>query len=210
MFPRWSAVVTVALAAALTAGCSGGSKGGSEAPRTARPTPLAAIDPGTVRIARGQFCDRVPGAEVRRALGAAPDADQQWGNGDPVPSEPASGVTGSSSGDVGHELGCAWSTTSGSTARAWVFARPVTAGLARTLVAQAAHRQGCTSSQESVFGGPALLQTCTQAGGAERVRRAGLFGDSWLTCELSGPAATHPRARLDAWCAATVAALAVS
>jgi hypothetical protein len=171
---------------------------------------LTRLDLATVQVARAQFCDRVAADEVRRALGAEPDADQTWGNGDPVPSRDAAAAAASSSGDVGHELGCAWTTTGGAAARAWVFARPVTAGLARTLVAQAAHQQGCTSSQESVFGSPALLQTCTQAGGVERVRRAGLFGDSWVTCELSGPPSTHPRARLDAWCAATVAALDVS
>jgi hypothetical protein len=213
MFPRSSAVVAVVLTAALAAGCSGGNKGASSTPTTARPTPLAKLDLATVQVARAQFCDRVAQDEIRRALGAKPDADQSWGNGDPVPTAAPTGsatAPATDSGDVGHELGCAWTTSSGSAARAWVFARPVTADLANGLVAQAARQPGCTSSAETVFGHPALLQTCAPAGGPERVRRAGLFGDSWITCELSGPPATHPRARLDAWCAAVVAALDVS
>ena len=213
MFPRWSAVVAVALVPALAAGCSGGDRSGADKPATARPTPLAKLDAGTVRIARATFCAQVSATEVRRALGAKPDADQQWGNGDPVPSSAPSNsgtspATGSptGSGDVGHELGCAWTTTAGAAARAWVFARPVTPDFARTLVAQAAHARGCTAEQAAHFGNPTLLQTCTE-GGVERVRRAGLFGDTWLTCELSGPASTRPRARLDEWCAAVVASL---
>ena len=206
MSPRWSAFVAVALVAVLAAGCSGGDKPRAD-PATARPTPLAKLDTGTLRIARATFCDQVAPAEVRRALGAKPDADLHWGNGDPVPSTGPGGST-TGSGDVGHELGCAWTTTAGSAARAWVFARPVAADFAGTLVAQAGHQSGCTAAPARSFGSPAVLQTCTQAGGTERVRRAGLFGDTWLTCELAGPAASRPRARLDDWCAAVVAALA--
>jgi hypothetical protein len=213
MFPRWSALVAVALAAALAGGCSGGDKGSTDASATARPTPLAKLDTGTIRIARATFCDQVSSAEVRRALGAKPETDQHWDNGDPVPSAGPDGSgppQASTSGDVGHEVGCAWTTTAGAAARAWVFARPVTADFAATLVAQAGHEAGCTAQQAPHFGAPALLQTCTRAGATERVRRAGLFGDTWLTCELAGPATGHPRARLDDWCAAVVAALRTS
>ena len=199
-------LVAVLLTAALTAGCSGGDKSTTSAP-TARPTPLAKLDAARIRVARAAFCDRVGTGEVRRALGAEPDTDESWGNGDPVPSPSATGSAGS--GDVGHELGCGWTTSTGTAARAWVFARPVTAQLAGTLVAQAGRRPGCTASQDGVFGRPAVLQTCTDAAGTARVRRAGLFGDTWLTCELTGPTASRPRTRLDAWCAAVVAALDV-
>ena len=211
MSPRWSAFVAVPLVAVLAAGCSGGDKPRAADPATVRPTPLAKLDTDTLRVARATFCDQVSPAEVRRAVDAKPDADEQWGNGDPVPSTGPGGSgtgSGTGSGDVGHELGCAWTTTAGSAARGWVFARPVASDFAGTLVAQAGHQAGCTAAPARGFGTPTVLQTCTQAGGTERVRRAGLFGDTWLTCELAGPAASRPRARLDDWCAAVVAALA--
>jgi hypothetical protein len=207
MSPRWPVLVAALLFVALTAGCSGGGQPSATA-TTVRPTPLAKLDAGRVRVARAAFCDRVSADEVRRALGAEPDADESWDNGDPVPPQDGAGSAGGS-GDVGHEIGCGWTTSAGATARAWVFARPVAADLATTLVKQAGRRAGCAASQDHVFGRPALLQTCTLAGDTARVRRAGLFGDTWLTCELAGPAASRPRARLDAWCAAVVAALDV-
>jgi hypothetical protein len=207
MSPRRPVLVAALLSAALTAGCSGGDQP-STTPTTARPTPLAKLDAGRVQMARAAFCDRVSTEEVRRALGAKPDTDEGWGNGDPVPTRDGAGSAGGS-GDVGHEIGCGWTTSAGAAARAWVFARPVSADLAATLVTRAGRQPGCTASQDKVFGRPALLQTCTLAGDTARVRRAGLFGDTWLTCELAGPAATRPRARLDAWCAAAVAALRV-
>jgi hypothetical protein len=197
---RRSVVVVALLAAPLLAGCSGGDPAPA---KSAAPTPIARLDVAAVRLARVSFCDNVPGSAVRDALGGKAQDHDSWGNGDPVPG-------GTGAGDVGHELGCSWSTEPGTAARAWVFARPVTADLAGTLVAQAGHQPGCTATPADVLGTPALLQTCTLPGGVQRVRRAGLFGDTWLTCELAGPAATQPRARLDAWCATVVAALDVA
>jgi hypothetical protein len=111
---------------------------------------------------------------------------------------------------VAHELGCAWTGPGGTHARAWVFGRPVADAFASTLVRQAGRQTGCTSDPAPTFGTPALLQTCTLAGGVQRVRRAGLFGDTWLTCELIGAASAESRARLDTWCASVVAALDTS
>jgi hypothetical protein len=189
------------LAFPLLAACSG--SGDTPPPATSAPTPITKLDLSRLQVARVEFCDRVPDAAVRRALGGKAEADDSWRNGDPVP-----GPAGT--GDVGHEIGCAWTGAAGAAARAWVFARPVTAELAGTLVAQAGRQPGCTGAAAPVFGRPALLQTCPESAGVERVRRAGLFGDTWLTCEVSGAAATRPRARLDAWCAAVVGALQVS
>jgi hypothetical protein len=118
--------------------------------------------------------------------------------------------TDTGSGDVGHEIGCAWTATGGAAARAWVYARPVTAALASTVVRAAGHQRDCTAERATVLGDPALVQRCSLAGGLARERRAGLFGDTWLTCELTLPAATpaaQHRSRLDAWCATIVAAL---
>jgi len=194
-------LVTVAgavLVAALASGCNGSHH--RTAATTPTPTPIARLHAGDVQLVRAPFCDRVPASAARRALGGAVDTHDTWGNGDPIPGS-------SDSGDVGHELGCAWTGASGSAARAWVFARPVTTDLAATIVAQAGTQPGCKAEPATVFGTPAVLQTCSLTGGVQRDRRAGLFGDTWVTCEVAGPASSDPRTRLDAWCAQVVAAL---
>jgi hypothetical protein len=152
-----------------------------------------------LRLARAEFCDQVPEAAVRRALGGSPTTGASWGNGDPVDGE-------GGTGDVGHEIGCSWTAATGASVRAWVFARPVTAAFAATLVAQASRQRGCTATPTKVLGDPALLQSCELPGGVHRLRRAGLVGDTWLTCEVTG-AAPGLRPRTDAWCAQVIAAL---
>lgn len=189
--------VAALLLVPVIAGCSSDEP---SAESTATPTPIAKLDVGAVQLARATFCDQLPDTAVRRALGGDADSDESWANGDPLP-----GADGS--GDVGHEIGCAWTGAGGSAARAWVFARPVDATLAGTLVGQAGRRKGCTAERTPTFGSPAVLQTCTLTGGVQRVRRAGLFGDTWLTCEVSGTSAEPLRGRADDWCAAVVAAL---
>jgi hypothetical protein len=201
MLRRWSVLVAALLVAPALAACSG-SDGKPDAP-SATPTPIAKLDVAGIRLARAKFCDRLPASAVRRALGAPATDDQHWGSGDPVP-----GTAGS--GDLGHEFGCAWTGPAGAAARAWVFARPVDAAFATTLVGQSGQAEGCTGEATPTFGNPALLQTCTLADGTQRVRRAGLFGDTWLTCEVAGPAAPDLPARTDAWCATAVAALDMS
>jgi hypothetical protein len=200
MVGSWRIVVAALLLAPVLAGCSSDKPA---ARATTAPTPITKLDLSAVRLARAEFCDRLPDAAVRRALGGDAQSDETWGNGDPLP-----GASGS--GDVGHEIGCGWAGTAGAAARAWVFARPVDASLAGTLVRQAAHRQGCTAERTAIFGSPALLQTCTLTGGVQRVRRAGLFDDTWLTCEVSGATSDSLRARIDGWCASVVAALDLS
>lgn len=199
MVRRWSVAVTAVVATlVLAAGC-GGSDDPSER-ASARPTTLAQLDVAGVQVARAEFCDGVPEAAVRDALAAEPSKQDDWGNGDPVPGS-------DDPGDLGHELGCSWTAGDGTTARAWVFGRPVDADFAATLVGHAGERRRCTAAAASDFGSPSVLQTCRLPGGVERVRRAGLLGDSWLTCEVAGPRAADPRSRLDAWCAAVVSAL---
>jgi hypothetical protein len=199
MVPRGSVVVAAALATvALAAGC-GGSDDPSEQP-SARATTLAQLDIAGVQVARAEFCDQVPEAAVLDALGSEPAEQDDWGNGDPVPGS-------DDRGDLGHELGCSWTTGDGTAARAWVFGRPVDADFAATLVRQAGERKRCTTATPRDFGSPSVLQTCALTGGVERVRRAGLLGDSWLTCEVAGPQAADPPSRLDAWCVAVLGAL---
>ena len=113
-------------------------------------------------------------------------------------------------GGVGAWIGCAWTGAGGAAARAWVFARPVDASSADEIVRAAGRQADCSAEPTPVFGAPALLQNCKLAGGLVRARRAGLFGDTWLTCEVTAPAATPEKQRtstLDSWCATVVAAL---
>jgi hypothetical protein len=199
MVRRASLVLAALVLTQGLAGCSGSDE--PQAKRTAAPTPVEDLVVAEVRLVRGAFCDRVPGPAVEAALGAEADADDAWSNGDPVPG------SGEGSGEVGHEIGCAWTGPAGAAARAWVFARPVSTDLAATLVADAGRQQGCTAEPTPTFGAPAVLQTCTLADGVQRVRRAGLFGDTWLTCEVSGATSGDVGRRTDRWCAAVVAAL---
>jgi hypothetical protein len=198
MVGRALLVVTALLVAPLLGGCTGSD---DDSPKpTAAPTPIGKLDTGSVQLARAEFCDRLGTSAVEAALGGEPTHDDTWGNGDPVP-----GAAGGS-GEVGHELGCAWTGAGGATARAWLFARPVTTPFAKILVARAGRTQGCAAAQTPVFGSPAVLQTCTLADNVERVRRAGLFGDTWLTCEVSDAPAVDLAKRTDRWCAAVVSA----
>lgn len=159
---------------------------------TPAPTPLARLNTAEMTIPRIDFCTLMPPRAVRRALHAKPAADQRWGNGDQadVPGEGRQVVA---------EHGCAWSAGAAS-ARAWIYAPPVQAALARSVVRQEAHEPHCRRVRGPAFGRPSLVQICSQAGSI-RVRHAGLFGDTWLTCEVSDQAgAQRVRRRADAWC----------
>jgi hypothetical protein len=187
------------VAATVLAGCDGSSE---DAPLTrSAPTSIAQLDVAGVRLARAPFCDRLTDAAVREAVGGPATSSDAWANGDPVP-------TDGSPGQVGHEFGCSWTGADGLTASAWVFARPVSPDFAATVI-RATAGESCPGRSAPAFGSPAILQTCPAGPGLERVRRAGLFGDTWLTCEVTGPSA-QVQARADRWCAATVSALDIS
>ena len=173
----------------LVAGCGGDPK--PTAAPSATPTSIAGLHPSGMRVVRVKFCDLVPRASVRSALGARSTLSRSWRDGDPVPD---------AGRQVGHEFGCAWFAAHGRSARAWVFAQPVRPTFARTLVRRAGDEHGCRATPSTLFGKPSVLQTCRRSPGY-RIRRAGLFGDTWLTCEVGGPGTrTGLRARADAWC----------
>ncbi|MFL6021865.1 MAG: hypothetical protein ACJ72O_00855 [Marmoricola sp.] len=186
------------LALCLTAtGCGGG--GHPKPPRAAEPTSLAQLHPDRMRVVRVAFCDLVPRRAVRAALAAAPTRTSSWHNGDPV---------AAAGGELGHEFGCSWSGPHGRLARAWVFARPVSPAFARTLVRAADRDPGCTARAGTRFGHPSLVQSCVRSGAPRRTRLAGLFGDTWLSCEVAGHGpATALRQRADAWCVSVADAL---
>jgi hypothetical protein len=190
--PRLAA--TLVVLGLLVGGCGGSDPGTPPHPRA---TSLAGLDSASMRLVRVEFCDLVPGSAVRKALGGPSTGQQHWGNGDQPPVE-------AGQGDLAHEFGCSWD-RDGLAARAWIFARPVSAGFVRSVIAQARSRKGCATRTPTRFGTPSLTQTCT-TGARTRVRHAGLFGDTWLTCEVVGPV-SGTTARAEGWCVAVANAL---
>ena len=161
-------------------------------------TPLEGFETTTLTVPRAGFCDSVDPRQVEAALGTEPVEVQSYDNGEVVTL--ADGVD-----DVAHEFGCLWQASDQSTARAWVFAPPVDAERAKRLVREAGREQGCETSPTPPFGSPSVGVVCrSEAGG--RASYQGLFGDAWLTCELSlGPDALEAGTaglldRTGAWC----------
>ena len=68
-----------------------------------------------------------------------------------------------------------------------MFARPVDAAFARTGRSRSSRQtEGCRTSPGPAYGDPSVTQTCRLPDGGQRVRHAGLFGQTWLTCEVVG------------------------
>lgn len=150
------------------------------APPSYSPTKLSDYDTTTVSIARAPFCHRVPAEAVSAALGGPAKSTDSY-----VPGQRRQ--VGKSS-DVLHEYGCRF-TAGQVSARAWVFAPPVTASAAADVIK--ASDKGCKRPTHApAYGRPTTASLC---GG--KVRTAtfrGLFGDAWLSCSL-----TEPKGRLD-------------
>lgn len=201
------AVLTALLMPGLLAGCSGQE---SSAPEP-EPTPLASLNAAAMEIPRIEFCPLVGDTAVEDALGSAPDSDTSYGNGDEVALPRTSG---SGTREVVHEIGCTWSTDAGAAARAWLFARPVDAKFARSAIRSMRGVSGCKVGGGPAYGDPTVTQTCRPPTGSLRVRHAGLFGQTWLTCEVSGPPGDRDlpalRERTDQWCVDVVNALDTS
>lgn len=172
-------VVPALLVAALAAGCSGTAEEPAPDPP---PESVTELDPAEMALPRIDFCELVPEESVAAALDDAPQRSARR----------------ASDLDV-QESGCTWR-AGGTVARAWIFARPVGKRLATRTTEQAADREGCDAEVDDAFGRPSVHQVCRLGDDRVRDRRAGLFDDTWLTCELAGPAeGLAPRA--DAWCA---------
>jgi hypothetical protein len=202
---RRPAVAVAGLLASVLvlAGCSDEEEKAAPEPE---PTPIGRLNTTAMQIPRIQFCPRIDPGAITDALGGEPDDDRSWSNGDEAP------VLASGRSDVVQELGCEWTTEDGAGAGAWVFARPVTPRLAAQVVRDAAGQRGCRTAGNAGFGNPSYRQAC-RVEGDQRVRRAGLFGQTWLTCELTAPGATATREltqRNDAWCVEVVNALNTS
>lgn len=187
----------------LVAGCA--SDEPEKSAPSAAPTPIRGLNSAAMQVPRIEFCASVPEQAVEDALGGTPDSKAAYGNGD---KEKLDGV----GEDVLHEIGCSWSTDAGATARAWVFARPVDARFAQRVVASSKGTRGCRVVAGPAYGKPTVTQVCRLPGGEQRVRHAGLFGQTWLSCEVAAPAAeaTGLRERADAWCVQVANALDTS
>ena len=166
------------LAAVLALGVVTGLQRGREGGTRTSPTPIASLNTGrwSCRGSSSASWSRTRRSRTRSA--ASPTSDSSYGNGDEVE------VTGVGN-DVVHELGCAWTGKNGTTARAWVFARPVTTDFARSVIASGEKTKGCRTIAGPPYGKPAATQLCRLPGGEQRLRHAGLFGQTWLTCELA-------------------------
>jgi len=191
--------VVVAMSVVIT-GCA--SDEPAKSAPTAAPTPITGLNSAAMQVPRIEFCASVPEQAVTDALGGKPDSKVAYGNGD------KENVDGSGD-DVLHEIGCSWRTHEGATARAWVFARPVDATFARRVVASNKDAAGCRVVSGPAYGRPTVTQVCRRAGGEQRVRHAGLFGQTWLSCEVSSPSGETAgiRGRADAWCVQVANAL---
>jgi hypothetical protein len=197
-----AAVVLAGLLLALT-GCTGEEPEEPAAPPTEQETPLPAIDTRKVAVVRGAFCHRVSGSAVEAAVGGEVAATSTYDNGEPV-------TLADGSRDVAHEFGCEYRAEDRSTARAWVFAPPVTPDRADELVAAADAGKGCRADGSApAFGQPSVALVCTRGDVVESSYR-GLFGDAWLTCTLEVAAGSvddqELLARTGHWCVATLEA----
>lgn len=194
---RRGVVLAVALLTASSAlgACRSGTDGPAAEPTPAL-TPLADLATEDIAVVRGDFCAGIGPQAVEEALGDDASDATAWGNGERVH------VT-QDVRDVVHEFGCAWTgATSGDSARAWVFAPPVTSRQARRLGRAAARAAGCERVRDAErFGTHSLAVTC-RTEGQETTTYHGLFGDAWLSCSLTGA----DRARTARWCAAVVQA----
>ncbi len=179
----------------LIGGCAKGPAAPT-GPKSVAPTPITRLNADALVLARVDFCTLVPAGAIQDAVGGSGSVTKKtWRNGDRA--EVGNGVS-----DVVHEFGCSWS-RGGDAASAWIFARSVSPAYAGKVLAKTSHRQGCTASTGPHFGTPSQRQVCRLADGSHRVRDSGLFGDTWLTCQVSGPAGETSASigkRADAWC----------
>lgn len=154
-------------------------------------TPLKGYDTSEAGVQRASFCDLVDEESVTEALGEVEDSTE-WSDGDRLRSV----------GDIVQEYGCEWR-GSQARSRAWVLAPPVTRGQARRILAEEPAR-GCRPQQGApAYGTPSRTMVCDSG---RTVRHAGLFGDAWLTCEVSGREVTQDLA--GRWCVAVAQAAA--
>jgi hypothetical protein len=181
----------------LTAGCTGSSSPEEEPASTA--DAVSDLDLTGVVVAREPFCDALDDGAVAELLGGEPTDSSRYEAGQRA--ELAPGLR-----DVADEHSCyveRGSAESLRTARAWLFAQPVTAREARGWVEERSATRDCREAGELSYGEPGLVQSCSSKDRI-RVTAVGLFGDAWLTCQATAPRAGDPDELLEQtqqWCA---------
>lgn len=188
-------------AAALVLGPTGDQPDDSEAATPgASPSPRVTttrgpLDLSNLPVAHTLRCDAVDDTALATALEGVPTSATSYVSGDRA--EVAPGVT-----DTAHEDLCGFESQRAE-AKVWVFAAPVSTPQARRLVHAVRATQGCTfPSDDTGFGTPGLTSVCTRGETVVATLR-GLFGDAWLSCELSVSGPTAPdvvHTRADRWC----------
>lgn len=181
----------------LLVACTGGGNPPTEAPST----PLASFATDQMTVARGEFCERIAEEAVTRALGAAAEKTSHYVSG--VPTQLESDLV-----DLSHEYGCVFGTPE-ATARAWVFAPPVSASRAQEAIGALSGMKRCVLLPDApAFGQPSVALACGDQA-KPTLWFAGLFGDAWLTCTLEralpGPKILDETGR---WCVAVAQAAA--
>ncbi len=178
----------------------------------------AHLDLSGLPIPRSDVCALLAEDDLEQALGAPVAQTGHYGNGEEL--EVAPGRV-----DISHEYGCVFEAGDGTTARTWIYARPVMRPEARTLVRRARHGRDCAFPESIRFGTPGLTSVCEVASRAAdgplvRARLEGLFGSTWMGCEVAEPlerpsgSSPTPRAdvvqRAEQWCTEVVTAIAAS
>jgi hypothetical protein len=172
------------------------SDGGRATP-TAAPTPLSDVDVSHLPIPRGPFCAALKQNDIEAALAGPVTRTGHYDSG--ARATLATGLT-----DIAHEYNCGYSAASGAEARAWVFAAPVSRSAAVALLSKST-AAGCRQLSDGPrFGAPSATSVCRAGTGAPTVvTLRGLFGGSWLSCQLTTPrgaATPDPVRRAERWC----------
>ena len=174
----------------------------AETSATPTPTALSDYDTDGLTLQRTDFCERVAAAVVDAALASADGVVEilGWVPGDRLPG----------SREVGNEFGCQWAAgTDGDdvvTARAWIFAPPVTPARAADFAAETVGTKCRRLRSAPALGDHSVAQRCTLNTGSELVGVQGLVGDAWVACEISGPSDIESD-RVGEWCVGVLEAL---
>jgi hypothetical protein len=204
----WGMVVAVAVIAVAVGYAVvrvlGSQDDGSSPGATASRTPLARVDVSGLTVARTSPCDDVDRGGVEDALGDPVAVSERYQPGDRVR------LSGSLR-DVSREFGCTYRDAGGAEARLWVFEQPVDRSTAAGIVRDEGAKKGCRVVRGGpAFGSPRLTTSCPAQAQGRSIAERGLFGDAWLTCQLTvpaGDAGADPVRRTQRWCVDVVTRL---
>ena len=197
-------MLATACALVVSTGCSGESA--PEQP-TKTPsvgaTPLEDYDTGALTLVRDDFCERVSEGAITAALGAEAAETTAWAPGRRLPG----------TRDIGNEFGCSWATPS-VTARAWVFAPPISRPRATDFTGEIVGTKCEEREDAPALGRPGVAQRCELDSGTTQTGYYGLVGDAWVGCEVdrdprSGNSSDDQAesALVGEWCVAVLEAL---